>query len=422
MKRKIALWSAVVIAIVGAAAGAYALFFTPASVETVRAQTRDIVEFVVASGRLRAQTLSDLGTDVSGVVDTVAVRSGDRVEEGEVLVTLRPVDVQSRIDRERAALQTQREELDRLRAGPTRAELSSARADVSRAEAALGQAKSDFQRAKALLDSGVETPANVDAARTRYEQAKADLERAESQLELLEQGATREELRVARARVRQAEVALNATKSDLEKYTIVAPFAGLVTNVNANPGESVSLGGPLVTLAKMSDVEIYVEVDEDYLDRLRPGQPARVYFRSHPGRQFTAKLRQVGPEVDTERGIVGLHLVPDDLPSDAFPGLTADVNVEIAEHVDATAVPVTAIVQQRGAEPYVLAVRDSTAEKQEVEVVGEGDTWAAVDGIDHGTPVVLEAAKIDPGTRIESTEVAPEEIGDTETPDPPNAT
>lgn len=422
MKRKVALWSAVVVIVIAAAAGGYAAFFSGTSVETIRVQERNVVEFVVASGRLRTETSSDLGTDVSGVVDKVSVRSGERVDAGDVLVTLRPADAQSRIDSERAALQTQREELDRLRAGPAQAELSSARATASRAKASLAQAKSDFERAKALLNSGVETPANVDAARTRYEQAKADLDRAESQVELLEQGATREELRVARARVRQAEVALEGTESDLEKYTIIAPFAGLVTAVNANPGESSSPGERLVSVAKMSEAEIYVEVDEDYLNRLRPGQPARVFFRSHPGQEYGAKLRQVGPEVDTERGIVGLHLRPGDLPPDAFPGLTADVNIETAKHPNATAVPVTAIVQQPGARPYVLIVRDSTARRQAVEIVGEGEAWTAVEGISADTLVVLEAAKVDPGTHVESSEVKPEDVGAQQSSTPENAT
>src|SRR5690606_22848067 len=101
-----------------------------------------------------------------------------------------------------------------------------------------------------------------------------DVRRAESQVasaqariaELREQPRA-EDIRVAQARVAEAEANLEQTKAALGKTTITAPFDGLVTNVEADPGENVAPGQTLLTLAKTEGMEIFAEVDEDYFLR-----------------------------------------------------------------------------------------------------------------------------------------------------------
>lgn len=388
-----------IVLVVAAGAAAYWWWLAPENVEAVRVEKRDVVELVIATGRLRSRTHSKLGVDTGGVVERVAVEEGDRVDEGQVLVALRAEELQSRVQQAQAQLEAARQNYRQLRQGPTLAELSAARADVERAESSVDQAEQDYERAQRLVEAGVVTRANFEETQTKLNQARAEAKTARAKLDQLQPRST--QVRQAKARVDEARASLKTAQAQLDKTTIAAPFAGLVTAVDAEPGQSVSPGSPLLTLASMSDAEYYVETDEDNLDKLKVGQPAKVFYAARPNEEFGAKLRQIGPEIDTDRGVVGVHLAPDKLPDTAFPGLTVDVNIEVGRFEDTPAVPVTSLLREDG-EAAVLVVDDGHARRQEVQVRASGRDYAAVSGIEQGTVVVQKATAVEPGARVDA--------------------
>ncbi len=398
-RRRIVWVTVLVLAALLVGAGAYWFWGGRTSVAVTRVKARDVTEVVIATGRLRSQTESALGVDVGGIVDKVNVEEGDRVKAGEVLVTLRTQTLQSKVEQAQAQLQAARHQLEQLHQGPTTAEANAARAEVARTQAAVAQAEQDFQRAQKLVSAGVETRANLDQAKTKLGQARAELRAAQAKRAQLQPRSTA--LQQASARVDEAAANLKVARTQLDNATVAAPFAGLVVRVQAKPGQSVSPGQSLLTLASMDDAEYYVETDEDNLDRLKVGQPAVVFFPSRPNEHFQGTVRQIGPEIDTERGVVGVHVKPKSLPKDAFPGLTVDVNIEVANFKDTLAVPVTSVLRD-GKQAYVLVVDDGRAQRQKVEVLASGQNFAAVRGLDKGTRVVENAASVEAGARVDA--------------------
>ncbi|MGM0555305.1 MAG: efflux RND transporter periplasmic adaptor subunit [Myxococcota bacterium] len=397
----------IVAALVLAGAGVtYLLVSSDETVETVNIDRREIVELYVATGKLEARHTSDIGPEVGGIVDTLEVTAGDRVQHGQVLAELRPRDAKIAIDKAAARVQTLEDELRQARSGPTDAEIDAAKARVSGAKSQLEQAEREVDRAERLHSQGLVTDAELDQKRTAVEQAESNLASARAEIERLRELPHPEGVRVARSRLEQARLDLEEARTNLDKTTLRAPFAGLVLDVDADPGERAGPGQTVVRVADMDTTEVYAEIDEDYFGRLQKGQSATLIFPSMPDETFSATLRQIGPEIDSARGIIGVHLDPADLPDKAFPGLTVDVNIEVARLPDATAVPQEAVLDD-GEQTYVLTVEDGVATRTPVTIEARGESWTAIradqQALSPNTPIILRAAKIEPGTHVEVT-------------------
>lgn len=392
-------WFLGIIAVAAAALAGYWLTASPTEVETARVQTREVVEVYVATGRVEAPRTSDLGVEVTGTVQQILVEEKDTVEQGAPLIKLRPRNAELAAERAEAHVATLQSELQEIRRGPTDAELRAAASEVDRLAAQRAQAERELKDMEALFEQEIVSEWEFEQARTAAEEARARLENAEAQLDRLRERPLPEQVQAAASRLAQARVDLEQARNDLAETTLRAPFDGLVLAIETNEGERVSLRQTLVRIADMKSVEVYAEVDEDYFGRLAPGQPATLIFPSMPEVTFSATVRRVGPEIAPDRGVIGVHLAPDALPDNAFPGLTVDANIEVARLEEALAVPTDAVARDPGG-TYVVTVENGTAVRQAVSVRARGDTWMALEGIEAGTPVVRNAARVDIGQAV----------------------
>jgi HlyD family secretion protein len=370
-----------------------------ATVETMRVQKREVVELYVATGRIEARRTSDVGVRIGGTVERVTVDEGDEVKRGDPIVEIRPRDAELAVDQIKARVETLRNELQEIRRGPTDAEIEAARAEVDQFEAQVAQAKRDLKRAKSLHEQEVMTAQQFEEARTAAARAEAQLAQARARLNRLKERPLPEQVRAARARLKQAEVDLEKARDDVAETTVRAPFSGLVLAVSADDGEQL---GPNQTVARMADMttaEIYAEVDEDYFGRIKKGQPATLIFPSMPEKTFEATVRQVGPEISTDRGVVGIHLDPTSLPDNAFPGLTVDVNIEVERIEEALAVPADAVVREPSG-TFVLTIEEGRVTRTPIDIRARGEAWMAVDRVEEGTRVIRSAARVEVGDSV----------------------
>ena len=369
------------------------------AVETVEARRGEVVEVVVASGKPRARRQSDIAPEVSGVVERVAVEEGDTVTTGQELVRLRHADAERQADQARTAADTARAELARVKAGPLPEEIGRAAAEVEREQAALRQKEQDFERLKELFAKNIVNVADYQKARNELDEARAAVSVAERSLALLRRQPRDEEVALAEARLAEAAAALAFAMEQLDKRTIRSALAGLVVSRRAEPGQAATAGTGLLTIADMSTPEVFVETDENNLARLRAGQPAVMVAPAYRDTPITATLRQIGPEIDYERGVVALRLTPGPLPEFARPEMTLDTSIEVARLRDTLTVPVTAVVRT-GAREHVVAVEEERARHVTVRVLGRSTEFAAVEGLDDSARVALRGAGIADGARV----------------------
>jgi HlyD family secretion protein len=347
------------VAIVVVIAGALAVL-RPDSVVVTTPETRDVVEVVVASGKLRAVRESLVGAEASGVVESLAVSEGDVVKTGDLL--------------------------GRLRLGETDARLAGALASLRAAETTLRGEQSQ-------LESDVRELRRARELAARKLVPVAELDAAESTERI-----QRSQVDAARARLEEARAEVDKIRPEFSKREVRAPFDGVVISRMVEPGTSVSAATGWFTVAEMAATEIYVETDENNLGRLRVGQPAIAVAPAYPDEPFAAKLVQVGPNVDSERGVVGLRLTTESPPDFVLPNMTIDVNIEVQRNEQALALPASA-VSLRGA-PSVLAVVDGRLERRRIGILGRNPDWIAVTGIEPDAVVLRDVRGASPGQRV----------------------
>jgi HlyD family secretion protein len=150
----------------------------------------------------------------------------------------------------------------------------------------------------------------------------------------------------------------------------------------------------------MDATEIEVETDENNLGKLKVGQPVVAFVPAYPDKPFRGTLTQVGPFVDSERGVVRLKITPEALPEFVLPNMTVDVSIEVRRADNALALPVSAVALQ-ASPPFVLAVGEGgVLERREIQVIGRNPDWVAVQDLAEGTTVLRQLAGKSPGRKV----------------------
>ena len=262
--------------------------------------------------------------DNADLVDEVRLREAELAAADAALRELTAGARPQEIARAEAEVRRARAELADLAAGARPQEIESARAVVERARADEEKARKDHERAGALLArqllpqseyDAAQAAAGMAAARRReaeealalalagpredqVDRARAGLAAAEENLSLVREGARREVIDQARARRRQAEESLRLSRTRLSYAAVLSPLSGTVLSKNAEPGEYVAAGTPVVTIADLRDVWLRGYIAETDLGKVRLGQSVSVTTDSHPGKKYAGTVAFIAPEAE----------------------------------------------------------------------------------------------------------------------------
>jgi len=310
-----------------------------------------------------------VGAQFSGTVERLFVREGAQVKAGQPLATLRNNVTQTQRAQAEVAVETARARLAQVSKRPLQSEIDEASHQVTEAKAQATQAVADlqlserqYQRSQELHRQGLIPQSDFDTAqlsnrslKSRVEAAKATVKVREAKLETLKNTPLPEDVMVARAQLAEAEQALNVAVQQTKEATVMAPFNGVVTAINAEEGQTVGAAG---VVSMVSDsLEIRVDLDENNLAELELGQTAILSSAAFGDRTFQGKLTDIGAAVDQARGIVTVRITPVDPPDWLRPGQTVNVNLVTNEKIDRLIVPATAVLRQ-GSRSVVRTVED----------------------------------------------------------------
>ena len=374
-RRKWGVWTMVGLAVVAATAVLYPRV-GETEVEVVAPASREVVRTLVVTGRVRPPIRSEVGTGVAGVVDTVAVREGDTVGAGDLLLRLD--------DREARALVAQAEA--RL------AEVEAVAEDeIRRAELEVEQARRDAERIRSVVLEGGLTQQRLEQAEQRAADAASRLTAARAGA-----GGTG-----GIARVAEARAALEAARARWARHTIAAPYAGTVLSRMVEPGDAVQPGAGLLALAADGPTELVAFPAEENLARIAVGAPARVSADAYPDDVFSATVSLVAPAVDDAQGTIEVRLSIDGTVPYLRPGMTVSVNLEVERRRAEVTVPVSAVRGLATDEPWVLLARDRRSERRDVVLGVRGDAFVeVVEGLGPEEAVIRAADEVEPGDRV----------------------
>ncbi len=362
-------WIAVVAAVLVAAVAAGWFLTRPGAAEVTTAVAREVAAgtrqtVLNASGYVTARRQATVSSKITGKVQEVLIEEGMEVSEGQVLATLDGSNA-------RAALRL------------SEAQLEAAKADLAETRVRRHEAALDLARIEQLVDRQISSQADLDAARANVDSLDARL-------------ASQQEA------VAVAEQAVAVARQSVADTVIRAPFAGIVVAKNAQPGEMISpmsAGGftrtGIGTIVDMASLEIEVDVNEAYINRVTPGQRVEATLDAYPDWQIPAHVIAIIPTADRQTATVQVRVGFDALDPRILPDMGVKVAFQSAEDTAGDGAPVVVVprgaVRTDGSTDVVLVVADGVVERRAVRV-GEtdgGDT-SLLAGLAAGERVVVD--------------------------------
>jgi HlyD family secretion protein len=296
-----------------------------ARVTTAKVEKIDLVAKVTANGKIQARRKVDLSALVMGQIVNLAVKEGDKVNRGQLLL---------QIDRAQLAAQT---------AGRESA-LAAMRSDLQAARATTEQARLDYERARRNWEAKILPEAEFQKARSAYDTAQANLSATQQRLQ--ESGAN-----------------LAASRDSLSKTTVSAPIGGVVTYLPVKEGEVTVIGTmnnpgtQLLTISDMSEVEAVMMVDETSVPEVKVGQKANLNIDAYPNRTFEGIVTEVGssPIAKNDPDLLSLAQGSEAInfkvkirvvnpPETIRPGFSVTADILTGRKEGATAIPIQALV------------------------------------------------------------------------------
>lgn len=346
----------------------------PETVAVVHPEHADMIRSINVPGDVVGFYEAALHAKVSGYLKSISVDKGDTVKEGQVLAEIEVPELAQKLKRARASLDVRRLTRDRL--------------------------NNVWNTDKRLV-----AREDVDIAEGKYQQAEADVEELEA----------------------------------LMSYThIVAPFDGVVTGRFLDPGALIQASGsmdksgaqgsssaksgavPVLTLADISKLRVYVYIPENDASAIREGLPATLTLREFPGRQFSGTVARFTKSLDLSTRTMLTEVDLDNPNRELYPGMYADVSLELTRHPNALQIPATAIGVSEQAGNFVYVVTKNELHKLPVKTgigsTGQIEILSGLIGdeqvVKNLTPALMEGHKVKPLVITASGSHAPAQLAD----------
>jgi RND family efflux transporter MFP subunit len=365
------LWLAAAAALLIAAAGLW-YWLPPSGVpihiavaQPVSTDAAGAASILDASGYVVARRQATVASKITGRLVDLRIEEGDHVQAGQIIAKLDDTNIRAALDQ-------------------SGAQLSFAKAGLEETQVNLTNAQRDYDRQKSLLAGHFVSQSAVDNAQTSVD-------------------ALRAQLATQRRNVDVAERGVNVAQRNLDDTTVRAPFAGVVTVKAAQPGEIVSpisAGGGFTrtgigTIVDMESLEIQVDVNENFINRVAPDQKVTARLNAYPDWQIPAHVIAVIPTADRSKGTVMVRIGLDQKDARILPEMGVRVSFLAAaltddgRPVNGVSLPGNA-VQISGATGVVFVVHDTTLERRAVRLgSANNDKVTVVSGLAAGERVAV---------------------------------
>jgi len=319
-----------------------------------------------ASGYVTARRRATVSSKITGKVVEVNVEEGMAIKEGQVLARLDDAQF-------RALLAL------------AMAQAEAARRNVRESDVRLAEAQLALERAQRLAADRLNTAADLDSARAAVDSLVARIE-------------------AGREQVRVTERQIDVERTNLDNTVVRAPFTGVAVSKDAQPGEMVSpnsAGGGftrtgICTLVDMASLEIEVDVNENYINRVENGQPVTAVLNAYPDWQIQAKVITTIPKADRQKATVLVRIAFAQLDPRILPDMGVKVTFmkQATADTDASARPVMLVpksaIRTENNQSYAFVVNAGVVDRRGVRTGGaDGDKLEVIAGLSSGERVIL---------------------------------
>ncbi|MES2702242.1 MAG: efflux RND transporter periplasmic adaptor subunit [Bacteroidota bacterium] len=338
---------------------------TRVSIERTARHT--ITETVTASGKIYPETEVKIAPEVSGEITLLNIEEGDSVQRGAVLVKINPAIYSSMVDQAAATVEQ------------TRASASNSREMMAQALSQYELSLATYNRNKKLYDQKVISQLEFEQGEAAFKSAKAAFE------------ASRASTSGGTYGVRGAQAGLSQARVNLDKTTISAPVAGIISQLNVKKGERVvgtaqMAGTEMLTIADMNRIEVRVDVSETDISKVKLGDTTIIEADAYRNRKFKGMVSKIAVS-STKAGMssgsvstdqvtnytVHILILPSsyedlavNLPKGKFPfkpGMSASVEIQTNRQDNILSVPVNAVTTREWPDSVKKATAESDNDK-----------------------------------------------------------
>lgn len=321
-----------------------------------------------ALGNVRPRHSSIVASGSDGIVAVFPVEVGEFVTSGTLLSELRMESTDLDLAEQEAVLAERKAELAEIES-PRKEDVEEARARKQAAEVTFAGAERRLEEVRALGKRGAANPSEVKDAEDEFDAARQNLLAATAVFQRASTGAREEQKLQAAARVQAQEMHVAFLKAEREKRFTRAPFNGFVVEEHTNVGQWLAKGAPVVTLATLDEVEVEVQVDQQFIDQITPGRSVTLKVQGTGSKnglpsEWKGEVGSVVPRSNWAEGsrsfpvIIRIRNVIDETTMPPVPALREGMMAEASfdgQPVQALLVPKDALVRtSRGTFVFVV--------------------------------------------------------------------
>ena len=371
-------------------------------VQAYAATSGELVQTVVASGRIISPQRVTIALQGFGRVRRVAVAEGETVAAGQLLIELDENENLASLAQARAAVAQARakvrqlKELDRPLAAQT----------LAQAQATSLQTRKALARSRELVAQGFVSQAATDDAQRANQVATSQVASAQAQVQANLAGGS--DAALAGAALAQAVAGEQVAQVRLAQGRVLAPGKGVLISRSVEVGDIVQPGKALMVFAASGHTQVSVQLDEKNLAKITLGQKAYASADAFPSQRFDAVVAYINPGIDATRGAVEVKLDVANPPAYLRQDMTVSVDIETARRTAALIIASNTVEEASSEKPWVLVVRNGRAVKQFVRLGLRGDTRVEVlDGLAAGEGVVpVSKVGVKAGQRVRANVIA----------------
>ena len=299
---------------------------------------------------------------MSGEVTRTYFEAGDTVRAGQVLCTISDDAVRPQVEQAQAGVSIAQANVAMVGGGATEQQVVQLKAQLESARTSFEEAELGLSRTKELFEAGAVSQQTLEQAQKGYDMAKLQYDSAQKAYDLTTEKVIGENLAAAQAQLKQAQAGLNSARKQLEYTRVTAPISGVVERKMVDTHDMASPQNPVYVIASRNEMTVNFSVSEDSMKHMQVGDPITV---EKGGKTYSGTVLEISTMVDQQ---TGLFLIKGSVEEagDLYTGTTVKVTATTQRIEHAMVVPLDVVYYQSG-KPYVYLAEDGVAKKTFIE-------------------------------------------------------
>ncbi|MCC5910358.1 MAG: efflux RND transporter periplasmic adaptor subunit [Clostridiaceae bacterium] len=325
-----------------------------------------------------------------GEIASIKVDLGRRVSKGDVLFTLDDRDIRMQLQQAKVGLETAEMALHITKGSSIEQQLAQLQSNLRSTKQSYDDAKTNYGRIKQLYESEAVSKQNLESVESAMKMAQEQYHLAKDSLTLAEEKTIEEGIRSAEMQVKQAQLAYDHAKTQVENATITSPITGTISSINIQVGELAGTAGPAMTIIDTSSVYVNMTVTESIINSLHVGDVAKVKVPAASSELFEGSIANIGLNRDDRLQGYPVKILVNNKEGLLKGGMSAEVILPLDQVLDSLVIPISSIVNENG-QQIVYIVHEGRAERREVSLGISNEKFAQVlDGLEKGEKLIVQ--------------------------------